>query len=199
MVQKMEERKVTQGLEPGTGKRTMLLTEFGDSSRMKEKGGRWRDSFEIPIGCPHEVVCLEIRTEAWDADLDIINLEVDGIYRCGNEWYICLYSSKWPCPHNLLLRAFHIFTQISSSTQGPSWFSSCLSFYILDRPSPWNSIGLPTGLPNVSCSLFSWSLCLTIFLLHEMLHPFPHHWLAMYPSSLHVGYTPWKGFQNPLR
>lgn len=40
MVQKMEERKVTQGLEPGTGKRTMLLTEFGDSSRMKEKGGR---------------------------------------------------------------------------------------------------------------------------------------------------------------
>lgn len=54
---------------------------------------------------------LELRTEAWDIDLDVISLGVDDIDSCGNGWYVCVCSNRWSWPHTLLLKAFHISSQ----------------------------------------------------------------------------------------
>lgn len=122
-------RAASQWLERG-----QCYYRIGDVRRMKDQGGRERDSVEVPIG-----VLMELRI--WGSGQGPVRHRSRYLQpRRGRhslwEWAVHrVRSSRQPYPPILLWKPFY-FHSDSFSLQGPSWFSPCLPLHTLNRPSP---------------------------------------------------------------
>lgn len=132
---------------------------------------------------------LELRTEAWDIDMDTISLGVDDIESCGNGWYFRVCRSRWSWPHVHLLKAFCISDQtpqVCRILHGS--ILAYLSRLLIDHFL--RTILLFTGLQNVLCSIFSLSLFFPFSHSQNSLLPSLHHCLTMYTLGFHADYAP---------